>query len=512
MISTSIYRMFVFSTLLFHLASLSHSLVLTQPASNTIRSQFFTKNSDDVVLANSVLLKRQSLSSKSKQHRQSDRQQSATVSAASLILRENKLPLATFLGRYNRFTDKLPAESTLLKFPNVQTASVEKRSSSIKLPRDIQREIPRTDKLFSKTSVISWLLRRIRRNQNEMSSSGHLIDHMLTNRRRLSWRVRKLRRSLGKSGDLRRRHNVNYDMSSEIMAEEPEQPKFQPYRLSRMNIDETWTTEISDEETSASENEAEQFIFGGDDRQLVNRTVRRRPPYYNVARLSVGCSGMLITSKHVLTSAHCLHNGTHFISHPDHLLVEVPHWIGNRIYRTAKISVPHQWLKSDVSTKAVYDYGIVELFVDVPGRRFFPHVGLPKGASVSSSISFAGYPADRYPQMWETTCTISNNDFAMEQNLLRTRCDATPGSSGSAVFMNVDRYGRRLVGLVSHMTRTYRGGRLTPVNVITVITPAKRVVICAMVDAKGQYTNLCSARTTESRGRNKYLSLQSTRA
>ena len=236
-----------------------------------------------------------------------------------------------------------------------------------------------------------------------------------------------------------------------------------------------------------------QAIRKNGDRSFISRFQTKYFPYSNIVRLSSGCTGTLLTPHHVITAAHCVHNGDRYKRNIEMLKVEVPEMIGSRLYYVIEIKVPVMWKKTQSLpevARGAYDYAVLKLNLPVRGRKKFMHLKVPEMSSLNSDLHFVSFSAEKAHRLVKSKCHPDENLMVMGGNVLLTSCELTDkGSSGSAVFSEEGRDGAQLVGVLSNTIATTLGN--TEYDAIMLLTFQKFLDICAMLKPDGGHYNTC---------------------
>ncbi|WP_433937875.1 serine protease [Sorangium cellulosum] len=179
------------------------------------------------------------------------------------------------------------------------------------------------------------------------------------------------------------------------------------------------------------------------------------------------CSGQLIGPTTILTAAHCVHNGTGWLStrswspgvdsqdanaFPYQGGSTYPDTSGNApIAGCYKAMVSSEWASGDTSVS--YDFAFLELGSMYPeGCGFDPGNDLgwhglwvaSEAAIEDRSGNLYGYPAEKatWPQIWGGTGPVTDEGVALWYDI-----DTTGGQSGSAVYMFDNAEVRYVVGI-----------------------------------------------------------------
>lgn len=227
-------------------------------------------------------------------------------------------------------------------------------------------------------------------------------------------------------------------------------------------------------------------IFGEDNRIRLPPSTTQKFPFSAVVRLLSGCTGTLIWYKHVLTSAHCVHDGKGYIP-LSKLKVGILRGTGTfKWFDVRKVHVANQWFKKTGIRKIGHDYAVIEL-TKKHGRPYMSFGSHPSRAG--RSIQFAGFPNDKdINQMWFTQCNIMKHT----KRILFNICDAWPGMSGSGVYVynkrpfviaNRNNYNRKVVAIFSSFRARKGKNGIRGHNIATRLTKKKVERICHWIKA-----------------------------
>lgn len=144
---------------------------------------------------------------------------------------------------------------------------------------------------------------------------------------------------------------------------------------------------------------SKRVVFRADERREVPPDFIEKCPFSSAVMISTGCSGVLVSPKHVLTSAHCLHNGSHYVDGYKNLRVGFLLRNGTTDWRAvSSTKMSKQWKNGSDPSATKYDYALIKLtknhsrcFLPIAPSKTFFH----KTACAHRAIHFTAFDEDR---------------------------------------------------------------------------------------------------------------------
>ncbi|CAH2225574.1 serine protease 23 [Pelobates cultripes] len=258
---------------------------------------------------------------------------------------------------------------------------------------------------------------------------------------------------------------------------------------------------------SGGKSRTKRQIYGYDSRfSIYGKDFLLNYPFSTSVKLSTGCTGTLVAEKHVLTAAHCIHDGKSYVKGAQKLRVgflkpkhkdgekalnqtnsRIPDKMKFQWIRVKRTHVPKGWIKGNANDIGMdYDYALLEL--KKPHKRKFMMIGVSPTSRQfpSGRIHFSGYDNDRPGHLVYRFCDVKEETY----DLLYQQCDAQPGASGSGVYVRMwkrqkQKWERKIIGIFSGHQWVDKDGDKQDYNVAVRITPLKYAQICFWI--KGNY-------------------------